>query len=314
MPEAETINRSDIGFLGLSHIVLEVADADESAAFYQEVMGLEAGPIDPWPLCGTSRNLAARDNRHLILASRADAPDLRDTGVHHAYAVNQAQRDKISTKLDGLGVEIFSYGEDPPDETNDGFYFFDPGGNRVQLVTEPGQDGQTLPALHHTAIQVADILWAEQFYTEVLGLEAVHRVGWNTADYARAKAWAEGKEDMAPGARRMDERYSVMVDKQKVPRVNMQVYLACGHHVLGIYLADRHMQESPEEHNAGTPRTGFQVSAMGLEAAAVHLTDAGWPFEGPVSHDPGLPISASIYLRDPGGNFIELAVPKDVTN
>ena len=140
MPEAESINRSDIDFLGLSHIVLEVADADESAAFYQDVMALEAGPIDPWPLCGTGRILALRGNQHLILANHADRPDLRDTGVHHAYAVNQAQRHKISTKLDRLGVEIFSYSEDPPDETNGGFYFFDPSGNRVQLVTEPGQD------------------------------------------------------------------------------------------------------------------------------------------------------------------------------
>ncbi len=314
MPDAEAIKPSDIGFLGLSHIVLEVADADEAAGFYQDVLGLEGGPIDPWPLCGTSRILAARENRHLILATQADPPDLRDTGVHHAYAVSEGQRDRIAARLDGLGVEIFSYVEDPPDESSGGFYFFDPSGNRVQLVTEPGNAAHALPAFHHSAIQVADILWTEKFYTEVLGLEPVHRVGWNTADYARAKAWAEGKEDMAPGTRRMDERYTVIVNKQKMPRVNMQVYLACGGHVLGIYLADRHMQEPPEEQCVGTPRTAFIVSATGIEAAASRLGDAGWLFEGPVSHAPGLPISASIYFRDPGGNFIELAVSRDGTN
>ena len=313
MPDAETVTRPSLGFLGLSHIVIEVTDPGESATFYQDVLGLEGGPIDPWPLCGNNRVLTAGGNQHLILAARADQPDLRDTGVHHAFAVSQSQRDQISAKLDGLGIEVFSYVEDPPEESTGGFYFFDPDGNRVQLVTPQGTGKHTLPRFHHTAIQVADILWTEHFYTQVLGLEPVHRVGWSTADYARAKAWAEGKEDMAPGARRMDERYSEIVDKKMVPRVNMQVYLTCGEHVLGIYLANRHMQESPEDQCAGSPRTAFLVTAEGLETAAKYLMDANWRFEGPVIHDANMPISASIYLRDPGGNFLEFAVSRDGT-
>jgi catechol 2,3-dioxygenase-like lactoylglutathione lyase family enzyme len=311
VPDAETAIRPGLGLLGLSHIVIEVANPDETAAFYQDVLGLEGGPIDPWPLCGENRILTAGRNQRLILAARADRPDLHDTGVHHAYAVSEGQRDQISAKLDGLGVEVFSYVEDPPEESAAGFYFFDPDGNRVQLITRQGAGKDTLPSFHHTAIQVADILWTENFYTEVLGFEPVHRVGWSTADYARAKAWAEGKEDMAPGARRMDQRYSDIVAKQKMPRVNMQVYLTCGAQVLGIYLANRHIQESPEEQCAGTPRTGFLVTAEGLETAGKRLAGANWRFEGPVRHDPHMPILASIYLRDPGGNFIEFAVPRD---
>jgi catechol-2,3-dioxygenase len=306
------MNRADIGFHGLSHIVVEVEDPDGSADFYQDVLALSGdGSTDPWPETGTSRVLVARGNQHLILSQNGDRPDLRDTGVHHAYAVNPAQRDEIASKLGSLGVEIFTYAEDPPKESSGGFYFFDPDGNRVQLVTSDGDGNDEPPALDHCAIQVADILWTEQFYTKVLGLSPVHRVGWATADYARAKAWAEGKEDMAPGARRLDERYSAIVDKQVVPRVNMQVYLAAGENTLGIYLANRHIQESPEEQCVGTPRIAFRVSAHELETAAARLGDSGYSFKGPVSHDPGVPVSASLYLRDPGGNFIELAVSRD---
>jgi catechol-2,3-dioxygenase len=313
VPDAETAIRLGLGFLGLSHIVIEVANPDETATFYQDVLGLEGSPIDPWPLCGNSRILTAGRNQHLILAARADRPDLHDTGVHHAYAVSERQRDQISAKLDGLGIEVFSYVEDPPEESTLGFYFFDPDGNRVQLVAQPGAGKQPLPIFHHTAIQVADILWTESFYTEVLGFEPMHRVGWSTADYARAKAWEEGKEDMAPGARRMDQRYSDIVGKRKMPRVNMQVYLTCGEQVFAIYLANRHIQEPPEDQCAGTPRTAFAVTAEGLETAGNRLRDANWRFQGPVTHDPHMPISASIYLRDPGGNFIEFAVSRDGT-
>ena len=313
MPDADVIPQSDLGILGLSHIIVEVTDPDETAAFYQDVLGLEGGPIDPWPLSGTSRVLTAGRGQYLILAAAAEHRDLRETGVHHAFAVGVDGRARAAAALESLGVEVFTYVEDPPEESSGGFYFFDPDGNRIQLVTQPDRDAGGPPDLHHTAIQVADILWAERFYTEVLGLKAVHRVGWNTADYARAKAWAEGKEDMAPGTRRMDERYSVIVDKQVMPRVNMQVYLAAGANVLGIYLADRHMQEPPEELCAGTPRTAFAIDGGGLDRAAARLGDVGWNFEGPVSHGPGLPIAGSIYLRDPGGNFVELAVPRDTT-
>ena len=106
---------------------------------------------------------------------------------------------------------------------------------------------------------------------------------------------------------------TVIVDKQMMPRANMQVYLAAGANMLGIYLANRHMQEPPEELCVGTPRTGFAIDGGGLDRAAARLRDAGWNFEGPVSHGPGLPIAGSIYLRDPGGNFVELAVPRDTT-
>lgn len=306
MPDAGKIKDSDLGLKGLSHIVIQVSDADRAAAFYGEVLGLK--PIaGAWPGCGHSLVLEAVDGQHLILSSGDDLPDLRETGVHHAFSLSAAARDRASKALASQGSEVFTYGEDPPDESGKGFYFFDPDGNRIQLVTLAGAAEDSPPALHHTAVQVADILWAEQFYAGILGFTPVHRVGWNTADYARAQLWAEGKEDMAPGTRRLDERYTTMANNRVVPRVNMQVYLACGGGVFGIYLANRHFQESPEEQCLGVPRTAFLVSNQGLDMAAGRLEAANWRFEGPQSHDSGLPIATSIYARDPGGNFIEFA-------
>lgn len=306
MPEADVIARTEGGLLGLGHIVIEVADAEAAAQFYGEVLGLDGGPVDPWPMTGESRTLKAGDGQFVVLAPNPERPDLSETGVHHAFAVTAGARAKIAKHLAGRGIEVHTYVEDPPAESKDGFYFFDPDGNRIQLVAIAGAaDGP--PTLHHAAVQVADILWAERFYADLLGLEPVHRVGWNTADYARAQAWAEGKEAMAPGARRMDERYTSMAKNRLVPRVNMQVYFDCGGHVLGVYLANRHMQEPPEEQRVGTPRTGLRLTPAGFEAVLARLHDAGWPIEGPQSHGLKTPYAASAYLRDPGGNFIELA-------
>ncbi len=306
MPDAGALKDSDLGLSGLSHLVIQVSDAARAAEFYADVLGLEARAAS-WPGCADALVLAAGGGGHLVLSPAAELTDLRETGVHHAFAVSPAQREKAAAALAARGVEVLDYAEDPPAEAKGGFYFLDPDGNRIQLVTAPGADEGGAPRLHHTAVQVADILWAERFYTEVLRLTPVHRVGWNTADYARAQLWADGKEDMAPGTRRLDKRYSSIVNQRMVPRVNMQVYFACGGGVFGVYLANRHFQEPPEEVALGVPRTAFRVTEDGLARARQRLEAAGWQLEGPVAHPCGLPIVASLYLRDPGGNFIELA-------
>lgn len=310
MPDAGSNTENDLGLKGLSHLVIPVSDPAPAADFYQEVLELERTTLS-WPVAEGGAVLAAGDGQHLILTPVEARADLTETGVHHAFALAPGARDKVAGRLAARGAEVFTYAEDPPEESRDGFYFFDPDGNRLQLMTRADADPGGPPVLHHSAIQVADILWAEQFYSEVLGLAPVHRVGWATADYARAQAWADGKEDMAPGTRRLDKRYSSIVNNRVVPRVNMQVYFACGAGKLAVYLANRHFQESPEEATSGVPRTGLRVTAAGLTHAAERLTAKGWRFEGPVAHDPGVPIAASIYLRDPGGNFIELAAAAD---
>jgi catechol-2,3-dioxygenase len=306
MPDAGSSAEADLGLKGLSHLVIQVSDTERAANFYHDVLGLKPTALS-WPEAEAATVLAAGDGQHLILVPSEVRPDLTETGVHHAFALTPAAREKAAHVLESQGRDVFTYAEDPPGESADGFYFIDPDGNRIQLIAQTDGGAGGAPVLHHSAIQVADILWAEQFYADVLGLMPVHRVGWATADYARAQAWADGKEDMAPGTRRMDKRYSSIVNNRLVPRVNMQVYFACGAGQLAVYLANQHFQESPEEATTGVPRTGLRVSAAGLARAAERLSEAGWRFQGPLAHDAGLPIAASIYVRDPGGNFIELA-------
>jgi catechol-2,3-dioxygenase len=241
----------------------------------------------------------------LALAKVTQARDLSETGVHHALRVNDTMRDRIAEHLAAEGVALHTYSEDREAEKNDNFFFFDPDGNRLQLVTIPGEsDG--IQAIDHTAILAFDMLWAEKFYVDMLGLDVEGRVGWKTADHARARIWAAGNEDMAPGTRRLDKLYMTMGGQNEVPRANMQIYLQTGDSLLMLYLATQHFQEPPEGQAYGTPRTIFAVGRDILDQTASILDAAGQIFEGPVKHAKASPFEASLYMRDPSGNFIEL--------
>jgi catechol 2,3-dioxygenase-like lactoylglutathione lyase family enzyme len=153
--------------------------------------------------------------------------------------------------------------------------------------------------------------WEEDFYGDRLGLAVDHRVGWNTADYVRARMWGEGKEHMAPGTRRWDERYRDIPGAKpgqgrRVPRPNMQIFFRMGDAVLGVYLATAHAQEPPPRQAKGTPRTAYWTDSATLDRAAAALEASRIAVLGPLRHPARSPIAASLYFRDPCGNFIEL--------
>lgn len=304
----ETRALTDLVIDDIGHIAVEVADLDRAQGFYRDVLGFKAIGTDVWPDCGHHLALRAASGQSLIVAENANRPDLRDTGVHQALRVGAGFKDSMAAKLAGAGVEVHRYKEDRPAEEPDNFYFFDPDGNRIQLVDADGADGKMI-GIDHVGVQVADILWAEEFYAGVLGVSVFHRMGWNTADYVRARDWAEGKEDMAPGTRRLDKRYTVMVDRKTVPRANMQIFLRFGRATLGVFLANQHFQEPPEEQVVGTPRVAFTTTAQGLDAAAQALALHQIPHHGPARHPSSAPVGRSLYFKDPGGNFLELCSP-----
>lgn len=300
-------NSNGLSTAGLSHLVIEVDDL-AAADFYRDTLGFTEAGRDMIAECGASVALNAAGGGLLVLTERKQRPDLSKTGVHQAYGVGEGARARIADALAAQGIAVATYKEDRPAEEKDNFYFQDPAGNRVQLVRLAANGGP--PALDHAGVQVANILWAEDFYTRTLACAVEHRVGWTTADYARAQLWADGEEDMAPGTRRMDKRYTSMVNQREVPRVNTQIYLRVGEVPFAVYLANQHFQEPPEEELVGTPRTAFAVTDAALEDARRRLEAAKWPHRGPVGHGGG-PIVRSLYFKDPGGNFIELAVRKD---
>jgi catechol 2,3-dioxygenase-like lactoylglutathione lyase family enzyme len=296
---------------GLGCLVVPVTDAARAKDFYHYVLGFREVGTDVLPNCGPHALMAAASGQLLALTTDGEALDLRETGVHQAYQVSPAAKDSIARSLATAGVQVLTYKEDRPAEERDNFYFFDPDGNRVQLVAIAGTGSDSgVSGIDHAAIQTADVLWAERFYGDYLGLPIEHRVGWRTEDYVRARRWAAGEEDMAPGARRLDKRYTVMVNKKVVPRANMQLFFKAGASALAVYLANKHFQEPPEEQVVGTPRTVFSASRAVLDAAAALLQRRKWAFEGPVTHPKTVPLAASLYFKDPGGNFLELCTPR----
>jgi len=296
---------------GISHIVVEVSELKRSEEFYR-FLGFEFIGPDRVPNCGRAVSLRTASNQWLVLSESEQPRSLPETGVHQAYRVTARDREAIANKLAGRGITVHTYREDRPAETDDNFYFFDPDGNRIQLVVAHGaaRTRDIVLAIDHAAIECHDLEWAEDFYVRRLGLEVDHRVGWRTEDYVRARLWGEGKEDMAPGTRRWDTRYTVMEQKRRIPRPNTQLFVRVGDQVLGIYLATQHRQEPPEEQVLGTPRIGLRASPERLAQIRKLLTESRDPIQGPVQHLDGVPIAASLYVRDPGGNFLEICVSR----
>jgi catechol 2,3-dioxygenase-like lactoylglutathione lyase family enzyme len=300
---------SALDVAGIGYLVVQVGDLDDSVEFYRRALRLELVGRDVLPGCGTHAVLRA-GRQLVVLTSNPDRVDVRETGIHQAYRVSMPARDAIAAALASEGVEVKTYKEDRPSEERDNFYFFDPAGNRVQLVVSGQARATGVAGIDHVAVLVADMLRAEDFYLNELGLAEDHRVGWATADYVRARKWAAGEEDMAPGTRRLDKRYTVMVKQKVVPRCNMQLFVRAGDSVLGIYLANQHFQEPPEDLVVGTPRVAFAASRAQLDKTARALQGKGRVFSGPIAHPASAPIEASLYFRDLGGNFLELCVPR----
>jgi catechol 2,3-dioxygenase-like lactoylglutathione lyase family enzyme len=296
---------------GISHIVLEVADLQRAKEFYR-MLGFELAGDDRVPECGRGMLLRTASGQSVILSETPQPRALPETGVHQAYRINPLDRDAVAKELAACAVTVHTYEEDRPNEKDDNFYFYDPDGNRIQLVASaatPGASGKIL-GIDHAAIECHDLEWAEDFYVKRLGMMVDHRVGWRTDDYVRAKLWGEGKENMAPGTRRWDQRYTVMEQKRRLPRPNTHFFVRVGDEVLAIYLATQHRQEPPEEQIVGTPRIGLRASRQALNQTAELLAATRTPITGPIEHSETALIAASLYIRDPGGNFLEICVPR----
>jgi catechol 2,3-dioxygenase-like lactoylglutathione lyase family enzyme len=298
----------------LSHIAVEVSDLERARSFYGERLGLRSPPAEGWPE-SDEMALPCLSGQHLVLRKASAPRTFKGTGVHQAYQAGPASIERIVQSLAADSITVHRYHEDRPAEQNDACYFADPDGNRIQLVRRETTIGPGIIGIDHTAVLASDMEWEEDFYRDGLGLPVEHRVGVNTADYVRARLWGEGKEDMAPGTRRWDERYRDIPggkpgQGRRVPRPNMQIFFSLGDAILGIYMATAHVQEPPPRQAKGTPRTAYMTSCEMLDQTAAALDSTGVAMLGPVEHPARAPIAASLYFRDPCGNFIELCSPR----
>jgi catechol 2,3-dioxygenase-like lactoylglutathione lyase family enzyme len=301
---------ADIRLDGISHLAVNVADIDAALNFYGDTLGFTHEPAVSLPQCGSHAVVAAASGQRMALCRSNSPRPSPEWGVHNAYRVTADARAAIVDRVARRGDQVFSYREVRPAEAADNCYFYDPFGNRIQLVVtdrpaEGGRAGPTIQGIDHAVIQTIDIEWEEEFYVSRLGLPVDCNIGRRTADYVLAQMWKDGKEDMAPGIMRLDKRYSTIHGTDPVPRPNMQLFVQTGGNVLGIYLTNKPFQEPPEEMVVGTPRTAFRVTRAALAAIAATLEAAKHPTVGPVEHPTASPVRYSLYCKDPGANFIE---------
>jgi len=309
------VRRTDTMMLTLRSIALvtiEVGDLQRALAFYSGLIGVPASRVATWPVKDETA-LRLPSGQFLVLKASAGPRTLPESAVHQAYRAAPAAIDRILQSLGGDAGGVHRYYEDRPAERAHNCYIADPDGNRIQLIADAACSAPGIAAFDHAVVLASDMEWIEEFYCDQLGLKVEHRVGWNTGDYIRARAWGDGKEDMAPGTRRWDERYRDIPggkpgQGRRLARPNMQIFLQTGESILGIYLSPVHVQESSPHLAVGTPRIGFWIDRATLERAVAVLGKTRATMAGPVHHVSGSPIASSLYFRDPCGNFIELCV------
>lgn len=242
---------------------------------------------------------AGRQSIEFVRNPRLRIP--RETAQHHAYRISREQLPELAADLVGQAHGLNWWHEDGPFERDVMPYVDDPIGNRIQLVASD----DTRSLLDHVALEFVDLEWAEDFYVKVLGGELVGYSGWSTDSGPEVKAWLDGQDPSALWTRY--QRFSFRsrtIEAHATP----QLFVRFGETTLCLFLARTHNQEPPEEIIRGTPRVVLRTDRPAAEAAA-------W-LSGPAqemiaSRYRGRRIrfeqeGRHIYLRDPGGNFVEL--------
>ncbi len=141
-----------------------------------------------------------------------------------------------------------------------------------------------LESISHSGICVADLREAERFYVNVLGARILNRVNFNTDDARRGRS--------------------------------IHTNLLLGDYLFALMLPKDRMPMPPDNVHCGTNgfRHGFAVPRERFEEVVARLRSRGVPFEGPILHPDAGPLGASIYFKDPGGNFLEVCWRRDEVN
>jgi catechol 2,3-dioxygenase-like lactoylglutathione lyase family enzyme len=298
---------------GIDYVALAVADVERAATFYCELLGFAPDRSSQLPHAGDHAVVQAKSGQRVVLC-RAPGDKPPDMGRHTAYGVSPHARESIVERIMRAGVAVHDYQEDRNAERSENCYFYDPDENRVQFIrtTAFGEErGAGVSSIDHVGIQAVDLEWEEDLYVGLLGLPVTDLVGWRTEDYKRAVRWGEGQQDMAPGTRRWDKRYSTAFGRSPtIARPNMQLFVSTGAQTLGIFLDYAFYQLPPEEQIIGVPRIGLTVAERELAAIEERFTHAKLLSDGPHWHPPASPYAASLYARDRGGNFLDFCVKR----
>ena len=138
-----------------------------------------------------------------------------------------------------------------------------------------------LEAISHSAICVHDLREAEDFYCNVLGARQGTRVNFKTDDAIRGRS-VHGSVILE------DYLLALMVTRDFMP-----------------------MPPAEQLRGAHGFRHAFRVSRARFDEITNELRRRGIVFEGPVAHPEKSPFGASIYFKDPSGNFLEILWRRD---
>lgn len=273
----------------IAGVVVEVNDLASTRLFYDTIFRDIGGQ---WKEATNSLTFLYGRQR-IEFAQVVQPRSSENSGQHQAYCVKSSRLRQLAEELSGAGHSLNWWREDHPAEKTQTAYLDDPSGNRVQLVAAKGDE----LLLHHAAVEVDDLEPSEPFYINLLGGRIDYYHGLSVDDRLEAKAWADGTDVCAPWTRQMQGAYPGHPDRRRLPRPAVQMFVGFGNTYLGVMLGSNlDRQEPPEEIIKGTPRVILQTSE-GVEDLVAHLSSQATPF---VQED------RSIFLRDHGGNFIEL--------
>ena len=145
------------------------------------------------------------------------------------------------------------------------------------------------------ALAVDDLVEAEEFYAgimvEILGGYLANRYLLTTDEVLQAQR-------ATALATRRGEAPTAALPFTRVIVGGAHLYLC---------LSDCHIPAAPPEQLRGTPRVALSTTEEQLARAVVVFEREGVRYEGPVSYPPPSWIAQAVYLRDPAGNFLELA-------
>src|SRR5437764_9206528 len=145
---------------------------------------------------------------------------------------------------------------------------------------------------------VDDLVLAERFYAEILGQEIFGNGSVDTRYMLSTDEFLESRR--RSGSERGNGTATFWVNRP--PHSNVTV----GEGKVSLYLADHHLQEPPPEQLRGAPRLALTATDQELKRAVAVLARHEVAFEGPVQHPAPCLTAASLYFKDPAGNFLEL--------
>ncbi|MPZ14999.1 MAG: hypothetical protein GEU73_11350 [Chloroflexi bacterium] len=279
--------------------VVEIADPGATRAFYEIVFADAAGR---W--VEEEDTLTYRAGSQTVEFVRAAGPRAPGVGRHIGYHVRRDRLPRLVEQLAASGHGADWWREDRQSERDVSAYLRDPDGNCVQLVATDFIS----PLVEHVTIEVHDLETADVFYVKALGGTADYYHGRRVQDYMQAAAWGEGRDPCAPWTR-LWPGPGLSTNPRHTPKAshpNQQLFVRFGPTVLGAVLAPTHQQEPPEELVTGTPRVLFRTAQSPSDIPALLASP-------PVSLLPEdrIPLAharrgQSVFMRDPGGNFVEI--------